>query len=141
MKAKIDLEKFICSMLNDSKTNAGYVHTKSIERALKEQGMEYKDGKIVEIEQESEDEKIRKELIEHIKANCETGFILFQKFSPDDILAWLEKQGEQKVSTVDWKPSDEQMKLLEELIEDNDQRHFHTLLKSLYEQLKRLKEE
>ena len=52
MKAKIDLERFICSMLNDSKTNAGYVHTKSIERALKEQGMEYKDGEIVEIEQE-----------------------------------------------------------------------------------------
>ena len=44
---------------------------------------------------ESEDEKIRKELIEHIKANCETGFILFQKFSPDDVIAWLEKQGEQ----------------------------------------------
>ena len=54
MKAKIDLEKFICSMLNDSKTNAGYVHAKSIERALKEQGLEYKDGEIVEIEQSSE---------------------------------------------------------------------------------------
>lgn len=50
MKAKIDLEKFICSMLNDSKTNAGYVHTKSIERALQDQGLEYKDGKIVEID-------------------------------------------------------------------------------------------
>lgn len=45
---------------------------------------------------ESEDERIRKELIEHIKANCETGFVLFQKFSPDDVIAWLEKQGEQK---------------------------------------------
>ena len=45
---------------------------------------------------ESEDEKIRKELIEHIKANCESDFILFQKFSPDDVLAWLEKQGEQE---------------------------------------------
>ena len=57
MKAKIDLEKFICSMLNDSKTNAGYVHAKSIERALKEQGMEYKDGEIVEIGQEQPSEK------------------------------------------------------------------------------------
>ena len=45
---------------------------------------------------ESEDERIRKELIEHIKANCETGFVLFQKFSPDDVIAWLEKQGEKK---------------------------------------------
>lgn len=45
---------------------------------------------------ESEDEEIRKELIEHIKANCESDFILFQKFSPDDVIAWLEKQGEKK---------------------------------------------
>ena len=43
--------------------------------------------------QENEDERIRKELIEHIKANCASGFILFQKFSPDDVIAWLEKQG------------------------------------------------
>lgn len=57
MKAKIDLEKFICSMLNDSKTNAGYVHAKSIERALKEQGLEYKDEEIVEIVQEQPSEK------------------------------------------------------------------------------------
>lgn len=88
---------------------------------------------------ESEDERISREITE---------FILTHRIDePNDIedtnswLAWLEKQGEQKVSTVDWKPSDEQMKLLEELVEDNDQRHFHTLLKSLYEQLKRLKEE
>ena len=37
-----------------------------------------------------------------------------------------------------WKPGEEQIKLLEELVEDNNQRHFHTLLESLYEQLKRL---
>ena len=43
---------------------------------------------------ESEDERIRKELIEHIKANCESDFILFQKFSSDDVIAWLEKQGD-----------------------------------------------
>ena len=47
---------------------------------------------------ESKDERIRKELIEHIKANCETGFLLFQKFSPDKIIAWLEKQEELKSS-------------------------------------------
>ena len=45
---------------------------------------------------EPKDKRIRKELIEHIKANCESDFILFQKFSPDDVIAWLEKQGEQE---------------------------------------------
>ena len=40
----------------------------------------------------SEDEKIRKELIEHIKANQGADYVLFQKFSPDDVIAWLEKQ-------------------------------------------------
>ena len=47
--------------------------------------------------QESEDEKIRKELIEHIKANKEADYVLFKKFSPDDVIAWLEKQGEKKL--------------------------------------------
>ncbi len=46
---------------------------------------------------ESEDEKIRKELIEHIKANSATGFVLFQKFSPDDVIAWLENRGEPSI--------------------------------------------
>lgn len=40
-----------------------------------------------------------------------------------------------------WKPSDEQMEVLKELVEDNNQRHFYTTLNSLYEQLKRLKGE
>lgn len=43
---------------------------------------------------ENNDERIREALIEHIKANCETSFTLFQKFLPDTILAWLEKQKE-----------------------------------------------
>lgn len=42
---------------------------------------------------ENKDEKIRKELIEHIKANKGSDFVLFKKFSPDDVIAWLEKQG------------------------------------------------
>ena len=41
---------------------------------------------------ESEDDRIRKELIEHIKANQWADYVLFQKFSPDDVIAWLEKQ-------------------------------------------------
>ena len=40
----------------------------------------------------NEDEKIRKELIEHIKANQGADYVLFQKFSPDDVIAWLNKQ-------------------------------------------------
>lgn len=42
-------------------------------------------------ELKSEDERIREELIEHIKANEEVDFILFQKFSPEQIIAYLEK--------------------------------------------------
>ena len=45
---------------------------------------------------ESEDERIRKELIEHIKANECADYVLFKKFSPADIISWLEKQCEQK---------------------------------------------
>ena len=55
----------------------------------------------------------------------------------DDIIRWLKSLKPQNR----WKPSDEQMKLLKELVEDNNQRHFYALLKSLYEQLKKLKEE
>lgn len=43
---------------------------------------------------DGEDERIRKELIEHIKANYEADYVLFKKFSPDDVIAWLEKRGE-----------------------------------------------
>jgi len=53
---------------------------------------------------ESGEDRIREELIEHIKANCESDFILFKKFSPDDVIAWLEKQGKQKPKKVSiWK--------------------------------------
>lgn len=46
-------------------------------------------------------EKIRKELIEHIKANYEADYMLFKRFPPDDVLAWLEKQGEKKTEMID----------------------------------------
>jgi len=39
-----------------------------------------------------------------------------------------------------WKPSDEQMEILKELVEDSNQRYFYTILKSLYEQLKNLRD-
>ena len=47
---------------------------------------------------ESKDEKIRKALIEHFKFNVQQ--ILYD-FSNKDVLAWLEKQGEQKYTQKD----------------------------------------
>jgi len=43
---------------------------------------------------DSRDEKIRKALINHIDSNSDTNFLLFHEFSPDEVIAWLEKQGE-----------------------------------------------
>ena len=45
---------------------------------------------------ESRGEKIRLALISHIESNSDTNFILFKKFSPTEILNWLEKQSEPK---------------------------------------------
>lgn len=50
---------------------------------------------------------------------------------------WLESLSPQNT----WKPSDEQIELLEALVEDNNQRYFYTTLNSLYEQLKKLRED
>ena len=56
MKAKIDLEKFICS----------YVKWNNIQDALKDQGLKCWNGEIIEIPQENENEKSRKELISFV---------------------------------------------------------------------------
>ena len=45
-----------------------------------------------------------------------------------------------KFNVSRWKPSDEQMNLLEELVEDNNQRYFYTTLRSLYQDLKKIRE-
>lgn len=52
MKAKIDLEKFICSLLSGDPTATWTVDTEDLRLALQDQGLKYKDGEIVEIEQE-----------------------------------------------------------------------------------------
>lgn len=44
---------------------------------------------------ESEDERIRKELIHLVKKSCEQGGYALHKYEADRMLAWLEKQGEQ----------------------------------------------
>jgi len=83
----IDIEKFICSLLADHPE--GITVRGDIHRALKEQGLEYKGGKIVPIEDNTElkeDEEIRKELIDFVKSRL-AGFPQCEKF-----IAWLEKQ-------------------------------------------------
>ena len=52
MKAKIDLEKFISSMLGYAEDNCEETMLDYLHSALQDQCLEYKDGEIVEIEQE-----------------------------------------------------------------------------------------
>ena len=54
MKAKIDLEKFICSMLQYAEDNCEETMLDYLHSALQDQGLEYKDGEIVEIAHEPE---------------------------------------------------------------------------------------
>ena len=68
----------------------------ALERAKKLYGQgtitESLDFVFPELNEKSYGERIRKGLIEHIKANKEADYVLFKKFSPDDVIAWLEKQ-------------------------------------------------
>ena len=66
--SKIDLDKFICFLINDSKQNAGYISVKSIERALDEQGLKCYDGKIYD---------------DNIKNQFNIGDIVVNKKNPD----------------------------------------------------------
>ena len=79
MKAKIDLEKFICS----------YVKWNNIQDALKDQGLKCWNGEIVEIPQESEDERIKKEILELISISGNGNQF-------EEIKDWLEKQAPQE---------------------------------------------
>lgn len=54
---------------------------------------------------ESEDEKIRKALISILKSDFDGDTIIYGT-SVSDIIAWLEKQGEQKVPVLDFKAKD-----------------------------------
>ena len=69
----------------------------ALERAKKLYGQgtitESLDFVFPELNEKGYGERIRKELIEHIKANKGSDYVLFKKFSPDDVIAWLEKQG------------------------------------------------
>ena len=81
---------------------------------------------------ESEDERIRKEIIEHIKWSEDN-----QECAKEEMIrwvAWLEKQGEQRPA---WKPSDEQMEALKGVQEGVFRLG---ILESLYNDLMKLRE-
>ena len=82
MKAKINLEKFICS----------YVKYNNIQDALKDQGLKCWRGEIVEIPQESEDERIKKEILDLVSISGNGNQF-------EEIKDWLEKQGEQNLAS------------------------------------------
>lgn len=66
---------------------------------------------------ESEDERIRKELIQYIKDINKTGHLL-SRYS-EEWLAWLEKQGEQK--PVEWNEEDERIyqSIMDDTVQEN----------------------
>ena len=114
--SKIDIDKLVAfeykRQLQFTPSNAKNYLLMAFDKALKEQGLCYKDGEIIEIEskpansfqiskdlqesdderirKESEDEKIRKELILFVKGNIQDE----ESEQRKDYLAWLEKHGE-----------------------------------------------
>ena len=94
----IDIDKFICSLMamQQGGFNTQYLVLSS---ALKAQGLEYKDGKIVRVDsaiKESEGEKVRKELLKHLKEGADGYEPAGNSEDYERWLGWFEKQGEQK---------------------------------------------
>lgn len=90
----VNFDKFLASFINEMKKHqpiTSYNLPGCIKKALKDQGLEYKDGEIVKISAESEDERIRKSLIDGFKRYDDGA--LFNGCSVREILLWLEKQG------------------------------------------------
>ena len=85
MKAKIDLEKFICS----------YVKYNNIQDALKDQGLKCCNDEIVEISQESDD-KIKKDIVAAVETYGD-----FTQHRKEEIYAWLKKQNETPMDVMD----------------------------------------
>lgn len=77
-------------------------YDEAVERARKihnDTEFDYEKGMVEEIFPElamSEDEKIRKKFIKLVKMSSEVGGFALHKWEADEMLAWLEKQGEQK---------------------------------------------
>ena len=95
----INIEKFISSLIDRSSGITQQIFHSDLLNALKEQGLEYKNGEIVKSQRtiaaetkeaifDDEDEKIRKELIAFIKKRDRSGC----DYDYDKWIAWLEKQ-------------------------------------------------
>ena len=63
---------------------------------------------------EIEDERIRKAMINIFATHKD--YEVYFGVSVEDIRVWLERQGEQKPIETTWKPSEEQMKILDEIL-------------------------
>lgn len=96
----------------------------------------------------SEDERIRKELINYLKYRYNSTALSGEERECKKWIAWLESQGEQKSIKNTWAPSEEQMKVLDEVLTYAAQHEnpywndyiFGTLC-DLIRQLKKIKEE
>ena len=85
---------------------------------------------------ESDDERIRKEMLDFFKGFYGNSMIKSVDVGP--WIAWLEKQCKQKPQSQ-WKPSAEQMKFLWRYAEQNN--YDGSILTSLYNDLKKLRQE
>jgi hypothetical protein len=144
---QVNFEKFIVSFIEATQERPRTIVSipACIKKALKDQGLEYKDGEIVKnqdrIAAELEDEKIRKELIDYINRLTVT---------PSNIdkyntwIAWLEKQGQVKEYTfksiprlLDMiEPSDRAKAYCQKLIDTLAKEGYNTDVKIVEEVLK-----
>ena len=142
----IDIEKFICSLLADHPE--GVTVRNDIHRALKDQGLEYKDGKIVPIENK-ESKEIPNSAWSEEDENVITAIIaalsLFAKEKGaedcfDMETTWLKSLKDRYT----WKPSKEQMDAMQVFLEhgcaapDREATLAEKGFESLYNDLKNL---
>lgn len=85
---------------------------------------------------ESDDERIRKEMLDFFKGFYGNSMIKSVDVGP--WIAWLEKKCKQKPQST-WKPSDEQMNALNDVISSRDIKY--DVLSELWKDLKKLREE
>ena len=83
-----------------------------------------------------EDEKMQNNLI---KLLSNMSRYIFPDLNSPNFSYYSEEINWLKSLKPTWKPSDEQMEMLKELVDDNDQRYFYSTLKSLYNDLEKLK--
>lgn len=69
--------------------------------------------------QEGDDEKIKQVLIDLVKCNERSGYLVLNNVSTDSMISWLEKQSEQKPTLPTWSEEDE--RLLQCLAEDQEE--------------------